>query len=345
MADFTPEVLLEAFRKLRRSDPAKARQAQRLLSPQLDKVFPRRLRDWTMSSAGTRARLALLSENPHFLTDVAAVRELIQIPDDELRVSTPRGYRQVFRSGTAEAHQLAETQVVLGWLQLHDDTCRGTPLESDPGNPSTGRASLADLLSSDARASAIAAAGLDFSRADTPKWLGVPTAEDRGAASHRTPFEHAVRALIARHRLPAHTFVPVISYVLTRDPIWLRELSPLSVRVTEVGEELECPDSIGVEIEGIDEFTTRTEWDHIWEMRIAPRQHERWLERGTMPSGRRSPELEPLARALTVYRTMTTGVSFARAVEKFAEEPEPVETEAIRKSVAHLKRLLAPVDA
>ena len=77
VADFTPEVLLEAFRELRRSDPAKARQAQRLLSPQLDKVFPRRLRDWTMSSAGTRARLALLSENPHFLTDVAAVRELI----------------------------------------------------------------------------------------------------------------------------------------------------------------------------------------------------------------------------------------------------------------------------
>ena len=61
------------------------RRGERILEPYLSrKVFPRRRRPWHRTSQSTRARLALLPENPHVRIDVQAIRSALCIPDNHV---------------------------------------------------------------------------------------------------------------------------------------------------------------------------------------------------------------------------------------------------------------------
>ena len=56
--------------------------------------------------------------------------------------------------------------------------------------------------------------------------------------------------------------------------------------------------TFAVVVEGIDEFTTREDWNRIWRDRVRSQQALFWEQRGQRPQGRKGPGLERLKQAL-----------------------------------------------
>ena len=69
---------------------------------------------------------------------------------------------------------------------------------------------------------------------------------------------------------------------------------------SENGEKLEgmLVKVFNVTVEGIDEFTTREDWNRIWRDRVRSQQALFWEQRGQRPQGRKGPDLERLKQAL-----------------------------------------------
>lgn len=106
--DITQENVSQALRRLKQKDPEKgeleARKRQRPLGRFLEKkVFKRRERKPEQTTAGTKARVALLPENPHLFNDVDVIRRTLDIPEDQYShredvVWEPRGRIRRFQA-------------------------------------------------------------------------------------------------------------------------------------------------------------------------------------------------------------------------------------------------------
>ena len=134
LRDLTFYGYTRASQQLRNDDPAMARRVDRRLDPFLrTKVFPRRRREWQETSEGTRARLALLAENPHLERDVRDVRSVLGVPDSQVRVLEGDDlWNQAAEVVRPECvRQEVERQLVGGWHLIHLQAALGRELDED----------------------------------------------------------------------------------------------------------------------------------------------------------------------------------------------------------------------
>ena len=59
--------------------------------------------------------------------------------------------------------------------------------------------------------------------------------------------------------------------------------------------------SASVLVQGIDEYTTKSDWNRIWKQHIEPVQNELWEKRGQRPRGQQARSLERLRNGLLLY--------------------------------------------
>ncbi len=343
--DLTPEGYREALSRLKTSNPNVARQVERALEPYLkEKVFPRRKVSWLNSSQGLRARLALLTENPHFQADVKIVRKALGIPRDQIKPNEddplwkeiasakikPNSIRKVWEGNLAGWWHGAHTLLAVGKKdKLSDEELYG-PLQETM------------------RLSANKSAQVLFTSKDVPGWLkqkplGPPPHDSDGA-----PLDRAVGRLVERHRLPWHAGLPLTFYVITENPEWVKDIELLSVSRSYSHYRPYETSAVGITLEGIDEFITVEDWQGLWERYIKPVQEDAWREKAMKPQGRRAVDPERLKKFLPLYRrtirsqTSVRGLlSKAASLNKFYIDQDQ---ETIRRALKDIERLLYPIE-
>jgi hypothetical protein len=108
--------------------------------------------------------------------------------------------------------------------------------------------------------------------------------------------------------------------------------------------------TVAVVVEGIDEFTTREDWDRIWRDWVRPQQALFWEQRVQRPQGRKGPDLERLKQALPLYEAWidTEGAgnqSMEAALENLQNKGttwDNAEMETARSVIRDLDDLLRP---
>lgn len=335
--DLTSQGYRKALNKLRQSDKALARRVERILAPILKKrVFPRRQREWYETSEGTRARLALLPENPHVHTDVCTIREVLHIPSGHIHTTEenplwkelqglvkPEGVRRVIEGNLASE-----------WINVHRKVAsHQTVMEEDR-----------EMLSTDMCESAVASAGVDLQASEVPEWLRYPLNE----GSYKVlaaPLDWAAEKLIERHNLPQYALTPITLFVLTQDHSWIEGLNPLHIDISHNRDPSSDPEAFTIAMKGIDEFITKEDWDRVWTNYVKPRQKFLWERRGMNPQGRRTVDINRLKKALPLYQKMITESLEIKDMLYFPSDDLTIEDwdqETIRRVLSDLERVLTP---
>ncbi len=106
--------------------------------------------------------------------------------------------------------------------------------------------------------------------------------------------------------------------------------------------------AISLLVQGIDEYTTKADWDRIWKERVEPVQEEFWAERGQRPRGQQAPSLKRLRDGLPLYERYLELGSIELALEEFQNadlSQGNLEDETARRIITDLKALLEPGSA
>ena len=246
LRDLTFHGYTRASQQLRNDDPAMARRVDRRLDPFLrTKVFPRRRREWQETSEGTRARLALLAENPHLERDVRDVRSVLGVPDSQVRVLEGDDlWNQAAEVVRPECvRQEVERQLVGGWHLIHLQAALGRELDED----------IAGMVSAEMRESAQESARVRFDVDEIPNWLQTSSDGPVGYRGPIVPLNWAAHRLIQRHRLPRRASAALTAYVLTENPQWLIGLDPLDVNVVSGAHLSDEGEPFSVHVGSIDE--------------------------------------------------------------------------------------------
>ncbi len=96
-------------------------------------------------------------------------------------------------------------------------------------------------------------------------------------------------------------------------------------------------------VKGIDEYTTKADWDQIWKQQIEPVREEFWEERGQRPRGQQAPSLKRLR--LPLYKSFLELGSIEQALEAFQLmdiDQEDMDHETARRVIKDLQDLLEP---
>jgi hypothetical protein len=111
----------------------------------------------------------------------------------------------------------------------------------------------------------------------------------------KTPMDWCVARLIERYQLPWHSGSNMKLFILTEREESLKGIVPYEVLV----ERAEAPigEAFTVTITSIDEYTTKQQWDEIYEMVVRPNQDALWEKRGDFPHSKQI-ELENLVEWL-----------------------------------------------
>mgnify|MGYP006997590221 FL=1 len=345
-----PEGYLDAITRLRDQDPNLAKRVETAIKPTLDeKVFTRSQISWHESSLGTAHRVALLPDNPHFRRDVNAVRRVLAIPAGQVR-SSPE---DSVWSKLAESEGLilkgdslsrtADRVLARRWMRQHLNAFDGR----DPDQ-------FADGLTEAALAAARDSAAEDLSAITDPDWLQTIPARHTSCPWHEgLPLHRAAARLLERHRLPEHLCYWVMIYILTARKEDICNLKATKVSVIHGPGEVRVAQpehTFAVVVEGIDEFTTREDWNRIWRDRVRPQQALFWEQRGQRPQGRRGPDLERLKQALPLYEAwIDTEGAGNRSVEAALETIrskgttwDDADMETARRVIRDLDDLLQP---
>jgi hypothetical protein len=337
--DITQENVSQALKQLKEEDPVRgelrARRIQRALDGLLKKkVFRRRKLKLEQTTAGTKARVALLPENPHLYSDVEEIRRALGIPDDHIHVkktshrSPPLGHLDPSRLIRLEEGELASR-----WMWVHRQAHLGLPISM--GDDGT--------LPEEMWESAKANCRVPLDRIDVPEWLRRPPAGPEPYSENGAPFDRAIGRLMERYGLPWHLSSPLSFYVLTRDLDRITDMEWMPVSVTyEESSALRDPDAFSLHIFGLDEFVTKEDWDRVWNRYVRPRQELLWEERGSRPRTVRGFSLKVLRQFLPSYgRKVNLGFTIRQL---HAETLMEKDQETIRRSMRILEKLLAPLD-
>ncbi|MFC2000148.1 hypothetical protein ACFLXE_05265 [Chloroflexota bacterium] len=338
--DLTRDGYQEALRKLRKRNPTLARQAERILAPYLEEqVFLRKQKEWSATSAGTRARLALLPENPHVEEDTLAIRTALGIPDGHVNVEdNDILWKQVQDHVRPEAvRRVSEGNVASHWLHVHRQEMVGQSEQREQD----------DILPSAMWQSAASSAKVKLASANIPKWLQRPPSGPAPYNQSASPIDWATGRLIERHNLPWTAAPPLTFYVLTLDKGRISGLKSMQVNITYDDKTVGDLEAFTISVHGIDEFLMKDEWDHIWTDYVKPRQ-ERLLERrGMEPQGRRTVNIDRLKQAMPIYHEMIIkNITFTDLLK--LDKPLPgykilrKDQEAIRRVINDLRKLLKP---
>ena len=340
--DLTSEGFGNAIGKLRSRDLTRARQVERLLAPLLkERVFPRRSKPWRGSSVGTRARLALLPQNPHLQADIEFVREVLGVPDDQIKPTDDyilwRKLEGVIRPGV---HRQAVERLLAGpWLLVHRMSAQSRTLD-DPSarmlRPDVPGVDLPPDLGDTAEASA----QVDLTGNGMPEWLRRSPDNLDSTRRHEAPIDWASARLLERHHLPKRLAGVMVAYILTLNPDWIEGLEPLEVKVTHPGGSATDRQDFAVVVKGLDEYVTKADWGRIWETYVNPWQQEFWKARGQKPQGRRAVDLNRLKKSMPMYVEMVQdGIS---ETELFGRPHMESDQETIRRALRDLRTLLEP---
>jgi hypothetical protein len=334
------EGLPKGVREPKKEGPRMAKRLERFLGGSVgQRLFPGQAVPWQATSQGLRARLALLSANPHLEMDVRAVRQALGIPEKHLRVSPGDAVwdEKATLAKPAAIRELAEDEISHEWLSIHREAAEQKAF----------RTRLIYLARSTVPV-AEASAAVDLADAPGPGWLHTAPAPDapRGGSA---PIDRAVARLIERHRLPPIRAAArrLSRHLLTGNPDWLTgwDLSMALVRTPEESMEPGY-DSLTVTVVGLDAFVTREDWAEIWERVAAPRQ-ALWMRSQGQPGprGPRGVRIAALTTVLPVYRAMVLNdLTVRQALRRLAEQGEPtwLDRSTVYRGVRDLRLLLEP---
>jgi hypothetical protein len=337
--NLTSDAYLEALGKLRSSDPAAAKRVERILRPYLEeRIFPVRKVKWHQTSEGTRARLALLPQNPHVRQDVVTIRSVLGFSAGHVVVTEGDAlWADIQRHVRPEAvRRVAEGNLAGAWLSIHRRAAaKESPLEDAPPG----------FLSSELRQAAVSSAGVNM-RADTvPEWLQRPPSGPAPYDNPQAPIDWAVGRLLERHRLPWSIASSVAFYLLTQDAEWLSALEPVQVEIASDQQSSSSPWSFKVIVRGVDEFITEEDWGQVWTRFVRPRQDRLWQLRGMKPEGRRGTQLDRLQRWMLLYRQMIDeNLTMAKVLRRSSIDDidSNVDQETARRALKDLRELLTP---
>lgn len=344
--DFTPDGYLSAISRLRGYDRALANAVERVLKPQLDAdLFTRSAIPWQDASRGTGYRIALLGDNPHFLKDVEEIREVLGIPEGQVR-STPgdavkKGLRKSKFLGDQpeeELESIADNVLARRWIRQHERVAEGLKFDQ-----------FVEGLNPDALNAASQSAVLDLSKIEGPIWLrAAPPPHPRCGWDANLPLHWAAARLLVHHRLPQQACYPVMLYLLTTRKAQLQKIGPLGVRLIHGPGEInlrQSTNTFSIMLEGLDEYSTKEELGQVWEDYVRPQQQQFWESRGQAPQGRRAPSLERLRSGLPLYQAWLKFQS-VKAVLDHLEKIDPswaqMEPEKARRVIMELHTLFEP---
>lgn len=337
--DLTAEGYNEAMQKLRKVDPSKARSVERMLSNFLGmRVFPRRGRPWHETFEGTRARLALLPDNPHVELDVRAIRGVLGIPQDQIHATEDDlMWKDVRPFVKPQALRRVVEGILVGkWLHLHGQAAMGQLPDAKEDDYA--------ILSAPLRESAVGSAKVNLQVAGSLDWLWLSPLKSDLQRQPMAPIVLAASMLAVRHHLPLRVNTSLIFYILTLDPSWITGLQAVEVDVAH-GEIDADPAAFTVAVKGIDEFMTKADWDRVWNLYVKPRQESIWKQRGMCPQGRRTKDIVRLKKALPLYRKIVLEALeekdiFREVPVDWSERDLDLDQETLRRAIHDLRDLL-----
>jgi hypothetical protein len=266
--------------------------------------------------------------------DVQTIRSALSFPQDFLSVPTthPLWKRRERIVKPDKLRQSVEGDAASQWLRIHQDL------------PQFDSEFQEVLLSTEDREIAEASAQVDFSQRYIPDWLKrsptTPDSDDPPIA----PIEWAAARLAERHRLPWIAVTNLKLYILTQDPSWLH---------IDFASALVSDDSVhgglSFAVNGIDEFTTKGDWDRVWDRYIDPQLERLWEQRGMNPKGSHGPDIETLRERMPLYALVVAdGMSVDSAVAHLVKENSGdwahLDISSFRRTLRDIDAVLEPVE-
>jgi len=342
MRDLTSEGYQEALSKLRAVDLASARRVERALATFLkDRIFPLRKRDWVKTSQGLRARLALLPENPYVRQDVKIVRDMLGIPDNQIKpVPGDPLWKDVSRHTNPEnVKRVTEEIMAARWHAVHIQEANSEKISQEE--------ETAGIISEPMFRSAVASAHVDLTHTRITAWLREAPSGPPPYDSSAVPLDWAVARMVERHRLPWSAVSPLTFYTLTENSEHVAKIAFLSVTTSYPYYRPHETDALTLSVEGIDEYITQDDWDNVWVRYIKPMQELQWNKRGMMPKGRRTVDILRLGKLLPLYvRKIKDKTGIKQLLENPGDEFDKrvfdMDQETIRRTIRELERLLRP---
>ena len=342
--DLSADGYASAMHHLRGQGSSLAQKVDRALQPLREKDFPRRQIPWHETSIGNRYRVALLADNPHFRRDVALAREALGLPKGQVRceVDNPirlqlANSRLLGEEGEDVTQYLADRLLARRWIALHQEAF----LDDGPTAPTEGLLPEALAVARRTELKLDGLPGTDWLKAEPPPHADCLWDSD-------LPLHLVATLLLERHRLPLHLCPSVMIHILTNSRLDLLGLEPQQILTLREPREIRVqPPShtISVLIQGIDEYTTKADWDRWLKERINPVLEELWEERGQRPQGQQATNLERLREGLPLYERYLELGSLEQVLEEFQHADLPqgnIDDESARRLIRDLGELLEP---
>lgn len=338
--DLTDANVLAVMERLRKENPDLAKKLSTSRDPVVNAlVFRRRSRKLRHASSGTAVRLALLPQNPHFLNDTKVVREILGIPDAHLKLKITRPGHRNQTGGDSDMGQVLMHPKVIGWLHVHRLASGRNDIESDPLAPEGLEVEGPSYrISAQARQVSEKSALIDLAATSSPEWLRRKPDGTGFYQESTIPIYWAVGRLVERHHLPWRIALNILVFVLTLNEGFITDLETLdvSVRKDSGGD----PDALTIEVKGIDEYTSKKQWDKIWKDNVEPLQKNLLGLRGILPHGRRFPNVDRLRKGLGIYQEVVVkGVPLNDLINWSDTGWEP---EAARRVILDLRQYIEP---
>jgi len=251
----------------------KDKKAKKVLEPLLQKVLPRRKKGIEHSSYYRALRVKLLPDNLYFRSNIAIVRQLFHIPEGQIAdidlTQFPSRHEPWDKEDILRADYAASC-----WLRIHRHTYAKVEL-GDIFPP------LPQWLTDSANTM------LEFGENAPLDWLKKhPKIPNSYAARFdlSLPIDFCVARLIERYQLPWQCDYKLRFFLLTEDCSYLKNIYPFDVMIDLV--KAPIGEAYRVTVDGVDEYTTREQWDDIYENLIKLRQDLFWEMRGDLPHSR-----------------------------------------------------------
>lgn len=305
----------------------KDKRAKKVLEPVLQKVLPRRRKGIEHSSYYRALRAKLLPYNPYFKQDVVNLRGFFRIPDGQIADIDLTPFPD--RKEPWDKEDVLNWRQAMGcWLQIHG--CIARKAQLDVGLPPLPQW----LMDS-------AGSMLKFGENAPIGWLGkepnVPAPYYK-RFDLRIPMDRCVARLIERYRLPWQCHGNLQYFILTQKEKYIEHISPFDV----IMEPIEAPigQAYRVTIDWIDEYTTKQQWDEVYENSIHPRQISFWEKRGELQHSRQidldrltKPWIRELYKLMAEHQIAGRRFSADKAFELMSQEEKlPPYIEGIERS-------------
>ena len=138
--------------------------------------------------------------------------------------------------------------------------------------------------------------------------------------------------------LPWRIAPNILAFLLTSSGEYITGLEPLDIKVQKDTEK--DPDAFSIEVKGVDEYTSKKEWDKVWKDKVEPLQRNLFGLRGILPNGRKFPRVGRLSKGLGIYQEVVIkGVPISDVINWGHTEWE---LEAARRVIQDIRHFIEP---